>query len=356
MFNKFNNSVDFSGHNVYSGLDVHGKSWDVDIVVDDIEHRKFTQPPDPIALYNYLSSHFPGAKYFSAYEAGFCGYHHHRKLLELGIHNIVINAADLPVTNKEKVNKRDPIDSRRLANALKNNQLTGIYVFDPKHEQFRSLFRMRWTAAKENRRVKNRIRSFLHYYGINPPSYLNPEYWSLSFINWLNQLTLATEAATLSLKYLLNAYQYTRAQLLEVTKQLRKLVKTYYPDIYKCLLTIPGIGPIVAMCLIAEIGDISRFKSYKHLASYVGFIPRSHQSGDKDPSGSLTYRSNKYLRSSLVEAAWVAMRYDPALLKYYKDRIAKYKSQIVIIKIAHKLLNRVRQVWMNQNKYQIGLS
>ena len=110
MLNKFKKFVDFSGHNVYAGLDVHGKSWTTTIIVDDIEHRRFDQPPEPMALYKYLSSNFPGANLFSAYEAGFCGYHHHRKLLELGIHNIVINAADLPITNKEKVNKRDHID------------------------------------------------------------------------------------------------------------------------------------------------------------------------------------------------------------------------------------------------------
>jgi len=175
MLNKFSNSLDFSGHNVYAGLDVHGASWAVNIIVDDIEQRKFTQPPEPEVLYNYLTSHFPGANYFSAYECGFCGYHHHRRLNELGIKNIVINAADLPVTNKEKQNKTNPIDSLRLSNALKNNQIKGIYVFNPEHEQFRSLFRMRWRAAKKNRRVKNRIRSFLHYYGIVPPVELKAE-------------------------------------------------------------------------------------------------------------------------------------------------------------------------------------
>jgi transposase len=356
MLNKFNKFPDFSGHNVYIGLDVHGKSWAVNIIVDDIEHRKFTQPPSPIVLYKYLINNFPGANYFSAYECGFCGYHHHRKLLDLGIQNIVINPADLPITNKEKVNKRDPVDSRRLSQALQNNQLKGVYVFDPAHEQFRSLFRMRWRAAKENRRVKNRIRSFLHYYGIDPPAELKPEYWPTAFIHWLNQLTLPSEAGTLSLKYLMTSYQNTRIQLLEVTKQLRHQIKICYCDIYKRLLSIPGIGPINAMCLIAEIGDISRFKSCKHLASYVGLIPRSHQSGNKAPNGSLTYRSNKYLRSALVESAWTAVRFDPALLKYYKDRIIKYKPQVVITKIAHKLLNRIRHVWMLDNTYQIGLS
>lgn len=355
MQNKSTKNLDFSDHNVYVGLDVHAKSWTVTIIVDEIEHRTYTQPPDPVVLHQYLTSHFPGANYFGGYECGFCGYHYHRKLLELGINNIVINAADLPVTNKEKVNKKDPVDSRRLANALKNNQIKGIYVFNQEHEQLRSLYRMRWRAAKEHRRVKNRIRSFLYYYGISVPVELNADYCPRAFIDWLDHLRFPSEAGTLSLKYLLKAYQNTRDQLLEVTRQMRQQVKAHYASLYKCLIRIPGIGPIIAMCLIAEIGEISRFKSCKHLASFVGLIPRSHQSGDKDPSGSLTYRSNKYLRSSIVEAAWVAMRHDPALLQYYKERIAKYKPQIAIIKVAQKLLNRVRYVWLNQNIYQKGI-
>jgi transposase len=275
--------------------------------------------------------------------------------LELGIHNIVINPADLPVTDKEKINKRDPVDSRRLSRALQNNQLKAIHVFDPQHEQFRALNRMRWKAAKEHRRVKNRIRSFLLYFGINPPAQLNPDFWTIAFINWLTELKFPNEAGNLSMTYLLNAYQSTKNQLLEVSRHLRKQVKLLYPDIYMRLMTVPGIGPINAMCLIAEIGDIKRFKSCKHLASFVGLVPRSHQSGAKDPGCSLTYRSNKYLRSALIESAWMALRADPALLQYYKEKIAGHKSQIIITKIAHKLLNRIRNVWLNENNYQLGI-
>jgi transposase len=141
-----------------------------------------------------------------------------------------------------------------------------------------------------------------------------------------------------------------------VTRHLRNEVKLHYQNIYTRLLTIPGIGPIVAMYLIAEIGDITRFRSCKHLASFVGLVPRSHQSGNKDPQGSLTYRSNKYLRSALIESAWMALRYDPALLKYYKDRIINHKPQVVISKIAHKLLNRIRFVWIRNDNYQVGVA
>jgi len=354
MQNKSSKILDFSGQNVYVGLDVHGASWAVNIIVDEIEHRRFTQPPDPTVLYNYLIRNFPGANYYSAYECGFSGYHHHRKLLELGVHNIVINPADLPVTDKEKINKRDPIDSRRISRALQSNQLKGIHIFNPEHEQFRSLYRMRWKAAKEHRRVKNRIRSFLLYFGIIPPAQLNPEYWTIAFVNWLRQLKFSDQAGTLSLEYLLNSYQSTKDHLLKVSRHLRKQVKLHYPDIYKRLMTVPGIGPINAMCLIAEIGDMSRFKSCKHLASFVGLVPRSHQSGSSDPNCSLTYRSNKYLRSALVESAWMALRYDPALLQYYKERIVGHKTQVVIIKIAHKVLNRIRNVWLNEKCYQVG--
>ena len=121
-------------------------------------------------------------------------------------------------------------------------------------------------------------------------------------------------------------------------------------------MTVPGVGPIIAMCLIAEIGDISRFKSYRHLSSYVGFIPNSHQSGDRIPKGRLTYRSNKYLRSMLVEAAWVAMRHDPVLLKYFRERVTSQDSKLVIIKVAHKLLNRIRQVWISNKPYQASIA
>ena len=77
MQNKINKKLDFTGHKVFVGLDVHGKSWAVNIIVDDIAHRNYTQPPSPDVLHNYLCKNFPGAEYYSAYESGFSGYGHH---------------------------------------------------------------------------------------------------------------------------------------------------------------------------------------------------------------------------------------------------------------------------------------
>lgn len=66
--------IDFTGKELFIGLDVHKKSWSVTILVEGMEHKTFTQLPDPKALFNYLQRMFPGGTYHSAYEAGFCGY------------------------------------------------------------------------------------------------------------------------------------------------------------------------------------------------------------------------------------------------------------------------------------------
>ena len=79
------NKIDFTGQNIYIGFDVHLRSWTVTVMTERLTHKTFSQPPKPEVLYNYLARNFPGATYFSAYEAGFCGYWIHNKLIELGV-------------------------------------------------------------------------------------------------------------------------------------------------------------------------------------------------------------------------------------------------------------------------------
>jgi len=59
-------NIDFTGKNIYIGLDVHKKSWSVTILLDELEHRTFLSPPVPEFLNKYLRKHFPGGRYLSA--------------------------------------------------------------------------------------------------------------------------------------------------------------------------------------------------------------------------------------------------------------------------------------------------
>ncbi len=163
------NKIDFTGQHIYVGIDVHLKSWKVTILTERLPFKTFSQDPRPELLYQYLKRNFPNGTYHSAYEAGFCGYWIHNKLTALGMHSIVVNPADIPPTDKEKVQKADKRDSQKIAKALRNGDLMGIHVPSSKTLEDRCLIRTRATIVQDMTRNKNRIKSFLQFHGIEMP-------------------------------------------------------------------------------------------------------------------------------------------------------------------------------------------
>ena len=106
-------TIDFNGQQFFIGLDVHKKSWSVTVRSLNHQVAHFTQPPCAKALYKTLQTKFAGGKFYSAYEAGFCGTGYHEQLCKVGITNIIVHAADIPQTDKQKKNKTDLHDSLR---------------------------------------------------------------------------------------------------------------------------------------------------------------------------------------------------------------------------------------------------
>jgi transposase len=348
--------IDFTGQNLFIGLDVHKKSWSVTITVDGIEHRTFTQPPDPETLLNYLHRMFPGASYYSAYEAGFCGYGIHRVLNSLGIKNIVINAADIPTTQKDKLHKRDPVDSRKIARSLEKGSLHAIHVFDRELEELRTLNRTRFYLMRDLRRSKNRIKSFLQYYGETIPLEFDNNQWTLKFVSWLKQVKMKTTSGQDAFSHLILSYEHHRRQLVDLSRLVRQRIREYDNELYSLLKSISGIGPLTSSALITELGNINRFNNIDQLSSYVGFIPRIRESGETTHTGGITFRCNTFLRTLLIEASWQAIRMDPAMMQYYHKHLVNNKGHKVIIKVARKLLNRIRYVMKNRQPYITGVA
>jgi transposase len=356
MQTQVTKEIDFSEKNLFIGLDVHKKSWSVTIIVDGIEHRTFTQPPSAESLSGYLHRMFPGADYFSAYEAGFCGYRIHRELNSFGIKNIVINAADIPSTQKDKLTKRDPVDSRKIARALEKGSLHPIHIFDRNLEELRSLNRTRFYLMRDLRRAKNRIKSFLQYYGEQIPVEFDNNQWTLKFIAWLKQVRMKTSGGQDAFDNLIRSYEYHRKQLLDLSRLVRQRIREYDSELYSLLTKISGIGPLTASALITEIGDINRFSNIDQLGSYVGLVPKIRDSGEITHTGGITFRCNTFLRTLLIESSWQAVRMDPAMMLYYKKHLINNKGHKVIIKVARKLLNRIRFVMKNRLPYIIGVT
>ena len=355
MQTKITKKIDFSGKNLFIGLDVHSKSWQVTIFCQEMFLKTFNQPPIAEVLYNYLISNYPKANYFSAYEAGFSGYSHHRKLIQMGVKNIVVNPADIPRTNKDCHRKTDKSDSKLIAESLKSGLLKPIHVFDPDSEEFRSLFRSRLALAKDIRRTKCRIKSFLAYRNIDIPSEFERNSRSSKYINWLSGMKLPDTKTVFQISLLTNRLLFLNNQRRVLEQQLRDIAKSRDKGLFKLLLSVPGIGPVTAIGIMAEIGNIERFHNIKQFASYVGLIPRIKQSGENQRVGSITYRNNNYLRPLLIEAAWQAVRADPAMLLYYQNHCLKGNAKKAIVKVARKLLSKIMFVMRNRTIYERGI-
>jgi transposase len=348
--------LNFQGSKINIGFDVHLKSWKVSIMTDNLMLKTFTQPPCVKTLVNYLHNNYPGATYFSAYEAGYCGFWIHYELLKNGINSMVVNPGDIPTTHKEKVQKEDKRDSKKIVRGLANGDLKGIYVPSMHSLEDRSLVRTRDAIVGDVRRYKQRIKSFLMFYGITiPVQFDKRSCWSNNFFKWLKEIPMQQSSGKQSLDLLINQCLQLRQSVLITTKQIYQLSKSdRYRLLVELLITIPGIGILTAMSLLTELEDIKRFRNNDHLCSFIGLSPTSSSSGDNQKIGGITMRANALLRSTLIECAWMSIRKDPALLNSYLKYCKRMDQNKAIVRIAKKLVHRIQFVLKNQAPYQLS--
>jgi transposase len=352
------NKLNFEGQNIYIGIDVHKKSWTVSIMTKDLEHKTFSQSPSAKDLAVYLSRNFPGARYYSAYEAGFCGFHIHYDLMHYRIHNIVVNAADIPTSHKDRDGKTDPRDSRKIARSLRGGELTAIHVPSRKTMEDRTLMRTRQALIKDLTRTKIRTKALLNFYGIEHPEVFSQPttHWSRRYITWLKSIPMEHESGKTSLDLFISEVEAFRTPLLDVNRKIRQLSQSEaYKNDFELLKTVPGIALITGMTMLTEIEDINRFRNTNHFASYVGLVPSCHSSGENSLTGEMTSRTHKYMLSMLIESSRTAARYDPALLLSYSNLCRRMEPNKALIRIARKILNRIYYMLKTKTKYVCGV-
>jgi transposase len=350
--------VSFKGQNIYVGIDVHLKTWHVTTLTESGYKYSFAQHADAKELFDRLNKKFPEAHFKSAYEAGFCGFSAHYALAEQGIENIVVNAADIPTTGKEKTMKTDAVDSEKIAWALKRDELKGIYVKDKRYMDDTNLIRLRQRFIMDLSRQKNRTKHLLYTQGVTyPERFRNSKtHWSRNFMKWLREEVELLSEQKLSLLMLCDQVENTRKAILKVTREIRRLSTTdRYKENYDLLFTVPGLGLITSMSMLTELdNDIMRFPNERSFVSMLGLIPTCHDSGEKKVSGEKTNRGNKHLGPLIVEASWVAIYRDYQLGAYYSSCCQIMKPHKAIIKVARKLACRTYAVLKTKTKYELS--
>ena len=349
------NKISFSGQKIFVGIDVHKRKWSVATITESGYQKVHTQNPSAQELIDFLHRHYPDGEYTAVYEAGFSGFSTFYSLTEVGINCMIIHASDVPTTQYENVMKTDNIDCVKLAKSLRAGLLKGIYICSKDSIDDRGVVRIRRAIIKDQSRYKIRIKHLLMCNGIKLPEHfegIRGCCWSGAFINWLKGDIGLLSSTRRSLDLLIAQVERMRQAQLNATRELRILSRTEkYKENHQLLCSIPGIGSVVAMTLLTEISDISRFNNERQFASYLGLVPTSHSSGDKTIHGAMTFRGNKEIGPMMIEAAWVSIRNDMGLAMAYSNYCKKMKPQQAIVRIARKLSNIIIAVLKNKKKY-----
>ena len=357
LVNKVMNRVDFCNRQLFVGIDVHKNRWQVAVFLDGVVLSNVSIAGAAEQLITYLHKHYGKANFQCVYECGPFGFNLCRALWAAGMECIVVNPADIPGTDKERRSKTDKVDARKLARHHASGLLTGVHVPSEKTQKQRSIIRFRKKLWGDLVRAKNRIKSELKFQGIVVPEKYDNPHWSRNFLNWIIQQAHTDEDLKDTLLLMVDEVQSLRLLLLKTERKLRELMWTEQYQLKSDLLrTIPGVGPLTAMLFLLEVGDINRFKRFDALNKFVGLCPDSDSSGDTERHTGLTTRRHRTLRSALVESAWQLVRRDPAMFEQYNSLCKRMKSSKAIIRIARKLLRRMRAILISGKPYMSGIN
>jgi transposase len=243
--------------------------------------------------------------------------------------------------------KNDKVDSHMLAQLLRADLISTVHVSSLETRKLKELLRHRSRLVRDATRMKNRIHMLLMKNNFQNPF---SDLFGTQGLRYLKEIDLPDYHRHQVETYLL-LYEKLQEQIKPLTRRVRAFAKENHTA--QLLMTIPGIGPITAMFIVAEVDDISRFRSYRNLASYAGLVPSLDASAGKEKMGRITKQGSPYLRTALVEAAQAAARMQNSRLRiFFRRRIVKTGYQKAVVATAHKILQYAFYVWKNQKPYQ----
>ena len=131
------------------------------------------------------------------------------------------------------------------------------------------MVRFRCKLTRDLTRSRNRLKSLLKYQGIETLKQFGKARWSRNFLNWIEQEAHRDSVLKDTLLYMLAEVKFLRQLLLEVERKLRTLMNSEkYNDSINLLMSVPGIGPTIAILWLLKIGDVRRFENIIDIAGF----------------------------------------------------------------------------------------
>lgn len=288
-----------------------------------------------------------------AYEAGPCAYTLYRQLVAAGLACIVVAPSKIP-TSPGRV-KNDYRDAISLARLLRAGELTAVWVPEPIHEAMRDLVRARHAASFDVRKARQRLQSYLllrdRHYAL--------KMWGFRHREWLSRQLFEHQAQQIAYQGYLNALEQAEARRTQLEEQIAQLLPSWsLAPVVTALQALRGVAPIIAVSIVAEIGDATRYDSPRKLMAYLGLTPGEYSSGASIRARGITKQGNSVLRSLLFEAAW-AYRFMAKVSVAMKARrpegIPQYALDIAW-KAQIRLCGRYRKLLAKGKKSQVAIT
>lgn len=247
------------------------------------------------------------------------------------------------VVGKKKTDKED---SKALANLLRCNLLPTAYIPTMYERSVKELLRFRMQLVQQRGTIKRRLHDILAKQNISADY---SDILGKKSITWLQSLN-CPDPYKQEITSCLTIANTLTTEIDTITKEVQ--AKAIRNETAALLMTIPGIGEILALTLTVEIGDITRFASDRALSSYAGVVPSVYSSGDKTHYGP-TRQGNQYIRWALAEALVHILRKDSGMHDFY-EKIAERKGGAKArVAVMNKLLRAMYAMLTKHRAYQL---
>ena len=242
-----------------------------------------------------------GRRLSFCYEAGPCGYGLHRLLSGSGHDCVVVAPSLIPMKAGDRV-KTDRRDALMLAKLHRAGELTPIWIPDEAHEAMRDLVRARATAVRVLGKARQHLQGFLLRH---ERLYRGARAWTLAYRRWLTAVRFEHPAQQIVLQDYIHAVQDAETRRDRLTRQIEELLPSWsMAPVVAALQAMRGVALVVAVTVVAEVGDFRRFANPRQLMAYLGLVPSEHSSGNTIRRGGITKAGNALARRVLIEGAW----------------------------------------------------
>lgn len=343
------------GKEVFVGLEDSKTTWKIAVRCENmLVHQTAMEAKYPV-LKKFLDHRFPDCNIHVMYEAGFKGFTLFDRLIEDNIDCVVIppHLVTEPKVNKVKTDKRD---AKRLAYVLEHHDFRDACdVPDKERREDRQLSRTLIGIQKNIIRTRCRIRMLIDFHSIEVP--FRKATWGRQEFMALKQLPLS-EPLRISLDVFLTELEQLWAHRKRLVVTLLHLSKKErYRKAFEIARSVPGIGWYTAIRFVLELGeDLRRFTSGKKIAGFVGLTPSEHSTGETERKGRITGIGPGFIRATLIENSWAAIRKDQVLLgKFHRVWKATGSKKKAIVAVARMLIVRLRACIISDTPYATGI-